>query len=912
MSSEELTSIMEFACQFADDHLCDYIGTVKNSHRHLSRKEVNDPIWGTISLSPVEVVLVDSPLVQRLRNIRQLGVVHWVYPGAVHTRFEHTLGVLFQAQALIQAINRLSTESQTNSPVDRNYEQIIRIAAILHDVGHAVFSHVSEFALNESPFIIAARNEFSSVNKGGLKQISEIFAYYVVKSKAFSELTTMLFSRFDGFVSLTEKRDANIQLFIEKVADAIVGNRISDQVPILHEIISGPFDADKLDYFIRDARNAGTPSVVDISRLVQIMTVKEFSAAELPDDIGRSVSGDQSSYTLFGVKWSGIPVLDELHLARILLFSKVYRHGKVTAIEQMLALAINCLVRVFDVVPTMKVLYSGGDVQFLEYNVSQLCELVGKLETELTIDDSRWLKRFMELCNDLKHRRVHMKAFQVQRNYPDVIAEEAKFLSLRIIEFIEKLDTLSGRAEIKSKIANLMTNALKVSGEEVLDSEDVISRISISVSGPTPGGTQIGRAFIIPDSGKPIKFSKYIVNRTAWANGYMSDQPMAYFFTEERFADLLFVSLELILRTDYGAVLPPSGMAACKRTPERISALKKKLGDFGFYKGVPHDIRAVPERLTRADIAPRLSALETKLSVYEVPQASDSDLPAKVNRDRIFHWLLQFEEDHRIECAIRCLERLKIIRRADTVEAIKQFIMQNREFEGAPVIGFGDAKDSGSMQAYFAGDLPESYISSVSTLQAEASKKPFPTHVIFLDDFIGRGGQSRDILAAGLGVSELRSDLDEQRDLFGALEIEFLKGVKVGFVFTAGWSNGKKELEKATTYLQIDATIHINLTERVLPFFDLEPDDTLEKSEIGDFKSFCETVGRDLILGRQKDPNSDEAKEKVENRHSGYGNRGMLLCSTSNTPTQSVTALWASGLHNDLEWIPLLPRRTKK
>ena len=164
MNSEELTLIMEFACQFSEDHLCDYIGTVKNTHRHLSRKEVNDPIWGTINLSPVEVVFVDNPLVQRLRNIRQLGVVHRAYPGAVQTRFEHTLGVIFQTQALIQAINRLSTESKTNSIVERNYEQIIRIAAILHDVGHAVFFHVSEFALNESPFIIAAQNQFSSIH----------------------------------------------------------------------------------------------------------------------------------------------------------------------------------------------------------------------------------------------------------------------------------------------------------------------------------------------------------------------------------------------------------------------------------------------------------------------------------------------------------------------------------------------------------------------------------------------------------------------------------------------------------------------------------------------------------------------------------------------------------------------------
>ena len=168
-----------------------------------------------------------------------------------------------------------------------------------------------------------------------------------------------------------------------------------------------------------------------------------------------------------------------------------------------------------------------------------------------------------------------MKAFQVQRNYPDVIAEEAEFPSLRIIDLIEELGTLSGRAKIKSKIADLMTNAFKESGEKVHDSEDVNSRISISVSGPTPGGPQIGRAFIIPESGKPIKFSKYIVNRTTWENSYMSDQPMSHFFTEDIFADLLFVSLELILRTDYGAVLPTRGMAACKRMSERVSALKK-------------------------------------------------------------------------------------------------------------------------------------------------------------------------------------------------------------------------------------------------------------------------------------------------------------------------------------------------
>ena len=197
-------------------------------------------------------------------------------------------------------------------------------------------------------------------------------------------------------------------------------------------------------------------------------------------------------------------------------------------------------------------------------------------------------------------------------------------------------------------------------------------------------------------------------------------------------------------------------------------------------------------------------------------------------------------------------------------------------------------------------------------MQAESGRDPLGTHVIFLDDFIGSGGQSKDVLAAGLGVEDLRADFGEERSLFGAKEIDFLKSAKVGFVFAAGWSDGKRELEAGTAALEIDEKVHINLSEEELPFFDLEADDVLEKSEIEDFKSFCEAVGRDLILARQRNPTSEESEAKANNRHSGYGNRGLLVCSTSNTPTQSVTLIWASGQHNDLDWMPLLPRRNKK
>ncbi|MFB9768143.1 hypothetical protein ACFFOS_27450, partial [Nocardioides kongjuensis] len=102
---EPLESHRQALEQFAEELLRPYIERVTAGHLVREPKEFNDPIWGTIRLSPLEVTILDSPLLQRLRRIRQLGVVHLVYMAATHTRLEHSLGVVHEVQQIVASLN---------------------------------------------------------------------------------------------------------------------------------------------------------------------------------------------------------------------------------------------------------------------------------------------------------------------------------------------------------------------------------------------------------------------------------------------------------------------------------------------------------------------------------------------------------------------------------------------------------------------------------------------------------------------------------------------------------------------------------------------------------------------------------------------------------------------------------------
>ena len=106
--------------------------------------EMRDPIHGFIKLSEIEKKLIDTKVFQRLRRIRQLAMTFLVYPGAVHTRFDHSIGVMHIAGRICQRLQELNSAKICDEDIDR-----VRLAALLHDVRHGPFSHVSEYLLDK-------------------------------------------------------------------------------------------------------------------------------------------------------------------------------------------------------------------------------------------------------------------------------------------------------------------------------------------------------------------------------------------------------------------------------------------------------------------------------------------------------------------------------------------------------------------------------------------------------------------------------------------------------------------------------------------------------------------------------------------------------------------------------------------
>ncbi len=188
------------------------------------KKIINDPVHGFITI-PFEFVfdLIEHPYFQRLRRIKQLGLTHYVYPGANHTRFQHALGA---SHLMVQAIQNIRLKGMHISSEE---EEAAILAILLHDIGHGPFSH----ALEES----------------------------IIDNLSHEELSALIMNKLNN--------DYNGRL---ELALKIFNNTYEKK--FLHQLVSGQLDMDRMDYLKRDSFFTGvTEGVIGSDRIIKMLNV---------------------------------------------------------------------------------------------------------------------------------------------------------------------------------------------------------------------------------------------------------------------------------------------------------------------------------------------------------------------------------------------------------------------------------------------------------------------------------------------------------------------------------------------------------------------------------------------------------------------------------------------------------------
>ena len=239
--------------------------------------QIRDPVHGYIYVNELECKIIDSPVFQRLRKIRQLGTAHLTYPGALHTRFEHCIGSMYLAK---RAANHLKSQEIINEDMSNE----LSIAALLHDIGHGPFSHLFEEVLHEKG--MTHENITDRIIRE--TEIADILSRFGVNVKKFSNLCVGTSKNHPRF---------------------------------MNDIIAGFLSVDSMDYLLRDSYFSGVEyGKVDVHRIIDAYEIA-----------GKKLAINKDS----------VYALESLMLARYEMFRAVYFHKSVRASAVMIIRAMN-------------------------------------------------------------------------------------------------------------------------------------------------------------------------------------------------------------------------------------------------------------------------------------------------------------------------------------------------------------------------------------------------------------------------------------------------------------------------------------------------------------------------------------------------------------------------------------------
>ncbi|TGC11117.1 HD domain-containing protein [Methanolobus halotolerans] len=315
-------------------------------------KVIRDPIHGYIELDELALSLVDSPPMQRLRRISQLGLSNLVYPGANHTRFEHSLGVMHLASKLTSGINTVS----------RDDKQELKVAALLHDIGHGPFSHVTESLIKH-------------YTRQGHEDVKEII-------------------RETEIAEILDSHGINIS----NVEDHIQGKTDFGKV------LNSEIDVDKMDYLVRDSHYTGVAfGLVDHMRLINEMQFYENNLV---------------------VTEGGVKAAESLLVSRFLMHPSVYYHHVSRIAETMFTRAVDDLIQQGSLDPSrLRRMDDAKAFEMIRNNDGYAGELASRLDERKLYKRALYVG-FDEVGNGVLRHRKNIR--RIESEIADMVGIDSK------------------------------------------------------------------------------------------------------------------------------------------------------------------------------------------------------------------------------------------------------------------------------------------------------------------------------------------------------------------------------------------------------------------------------------------------------------------------------------------------------
>lgn len=319
-------------------------------------KKIYDNVHGFIYLTKEEKDLLSTPYFQRLNHIKQLGLSYFVFPGAVHTRFSHSLGVLHITEKLIQRLKKLKN-NPFKDDVNFRKHKIARLAALLHDIGHYPLSHTIESSykecakhlekldgkdsklesciLQEEQNITDSKNssnrlvfeEFSK--KINSEKLNDFFSYdkevkHISLDKYHHEKMAATVINSPKFKQLLIDKFKLNQDDIDLICSIIDGTNKDEDFFIISKLIKSNFDADQMDYMLRDTSNTGISVSIDLDFIIENMDIKKYTQY-------KSIGG--KDVICFDSK--ALPAIEQFLLAKYYWYSNILYYDKAYIINFM-------------------------------------------------------------------------------------------------------------------------------------------------------------------------------------------------------------------------------------------------------------------------------------------------------------------------------------------------------------------------------------------------------------------------------------------------------------------------------------------------------------------------------------------------------------------------------------------------